>query len=131
MAVDLVNRLCQVTEVDPEDPSTTHIPLETFLVAIWSIASGHESVTNVKTFFDMPSGSGAQDPTDQQTSFDMLLDEVFGGHTAPFTITVDTIVKIHRMDAILKAYFASEDFPGLAQYDSPDDVQTQLLDITP
>lgn len=113
MASDLVLRLCQVDEDDGGLPSDQHIALNDFTDGLFDILGGYHTTTNIKTFYDMPQ--------DQQDAFDILWAKV----TSAPNVTKQ-LGRVHRFRAILTKWERKNDL-NLANYDTPDDIQTQLL----
>ena len=115
MASDLVLRLCQVNEDDGGFPSDQHIALNDFTDGLFDLLGGYHTPLQMKTFYDMPAN--------QQAQFDILVGKVTSANQL-----VDRLGRIHRFRSILTKWERKEDL-SLTGYDTPDDIETQLLAI--
>lgn len=125
---ELVWRLCQVDEEDGGlpgagrspgepgyDPSTTHIAYGSFCDALMDVLGGYHTITQMKTFYNMP--------TEQQQQLDALVARINSA------LTLESKVgRIGRLRSILSKWQIAEDL-NLAGYDTPADIQTHLLNI--
>jgi len=127
MAVNLVLRLCQVDEADggmigagklPSEPgyvaAAAHIAYTPFTDGIKDVLGGYHTLLNLKTFYNMPA--------DQQTDMDTLWGKI---NSAADIAT--KLGRIHRFESILSKW--ENDDIVINGYDTPDDIQTQLLAI--
>lgn len=110
MAVDLVLRLCQMYEGEEYH---RNIALNDFTDGLFDLLGGYHTPTQLKTFYDMPQG--------EQDSFDIL----WGKITSATNLTRQ-LGRIHRFRAILTKWERRDDL-NLTNYDTPDDIQTQLM----
>ena len=127
MARKLIMRLCQVDELNgglegsgysPGDPNYVaahaHINTDMFVYGLLDVAGGYHTSLNMKTIFNMDE--------EQQTDFDTLV----GLINAP--TLEQRLGRIFRFQSILAKWFAQSDFP-IAAYDTPDDIQAQMMAI--
>lgn len=123
MATDLVLRLCQVDEDEGGFPPDQHIAINDFVSGLWDIfgdrvagvASPYHTVTQMKTFYNMP--------TNQQNQLDALIAKIA---SAPTDLGV--VGRLRRFESILHKWERKQDL-NLTGYDTPDDIETQLLAI--
>jgi hypothetical protein len=115
MASDLILRLCQVNPEDGGLPHNQHIALNDFTDGLYDILGGYHTPLQMKTFYDMPA--------DQQADLDVLLGKIDSAATI-----VEKLGRIHRFRSILTKWERREDL-NLTGYDTPDDIETQLLNI--
>jgi hypothetical protein len=115
MASDLVLRLCQVDEDDGGLPNDQHIALNDFTDGLFDLLGGYHTSIQMKTFYDMPPG--------QQATFDILTGKI---NSAPDLTS--KLARIHRFRSILTKWERKDDL-NLTGYDTPDDIETQLLAI--
>ena len=115
MASDLVLRLCQVDEDDGGFPHDQHIALHDFVSAMISVIGGYHTALQLKTFYTMPAN--------QQAHFDTLWAKITSAPNLP-----KQLGRIRRFESILH-FWARRDDLNLTAYDTPDDIETQLLAI--
>jgi hypothetical protein len=126
MASDLVLRLCQVDEDDGGlpgaglspgepgyDPQTTHIALNDFTDGLFDLMGGYHTDVQMKTFYNMPAN--------QQAQLDVLVGKI---NSAPNLTKL--LGRVHRFRSILTKWERRSDL-NLTGYDSPDDIETQLM----
>lgn len=128
MASDLVLRLCQIDEADGGlpgagqspgepgyDPQTTHIAIADFIHGLHDVLGGYHTVAAIKGHLNMDAEQGA--------TFDILVSKINSASQ-----TEDKMGRIDRVESILSKWQRQDDFP-LPAYDTPDDIETQLIDI--
>lgn len=115
MASDLILRLCQVDEDEGGFPSDQHIAINDFVDGLYDLLGGYHSPLQMKTFYDMPAN--------QQAQFDALVALINSAADLP-----NKLGRIHRFRAILTKWERRHDL-SLTGYDTPDDIETQLLAI--
>ena len=115
MASDLVLRLCQVDEDDGGFPSERHIAVRDWAAALTAVHGGYHSVVQIKTFFDMTPA--------EQGQFDVL----WGKITSAVGLAAQ-LARKERAITILNLWERKDDL-NLSGYDTPDDIETQLLAI--
>lgn len=125
MASDLVLRLCQVDEADGGlpgaskipgepgyDPATAHIALNDFTDGLFDVMGSYHTVLQLKTFYNMPAN--------QQSQLDILIGKLNAADL------INRLGRVHRFRSILTKWERHEDL-NLNGYDTPDDIETQLL----
>ena len=95
--------------------SSAHIAISDFVAGLWDLLGGYHTDVAVKTSLNM-------DAT-QQTQFDTMIAKVNSASDLQ-----SKIVRVNRINSILTKWQRQSDFPLLA-YDTPDDIETQLLAI--
>lgn len=109
MASLLVLRLCQDDSID----ENLHIALNDFTDGLVDILGGYHTVIQLKTFYDMTAP--------EQTALDILIGKIT---SAPDLIS--RMGRIHRFRSILTKYERKDEL-NLTGYDTPDDIEIQLL----
>ena len=115
MASDLILRLCQVDPDDGGFPDDRHIALHDFTSSMVSVAGGYHTTAQLKTFYDMTAAEG--------DTLDLLI-----GKITSVAQLEKRIGRIHRLEAILHFWERKDDL-SVSGYDTPDDIETQLMAI--
>jgi len=115
MASDLVLRLCQVDEDEGGFASHQHIALHDFVSAMISVIGGYHTGAQLKTFYDMPAN--------QQAQFDALWSRITSAPNLS-----KQLARIRRFESVLHFWERRDDL-NINAYDTPDDIETQLLAI--
>lgn len=109
---DLIKRLYQVDETDPDWHETYNIAAQQFTAALWRVLFGAHTPANIKTFYDMD--------VDEQVTFDKFIAAV---QTQPDTAS--RMMMIQQVQAILDLKEGADRMNNPA-YDTLNDIRTQF-----